>query len=292
MPLATMGEIIGPARAAGRGVGAFNVIGIEHAEAIVAGAEAAARPGGAPDQRELRRLARRAGAHRPRLPGRRARGRGAGRGAPGPRVQRGAGPGGGPRSASGRSCTTRPGCPYAENVRATAEVAAWCHDRGIWVEAELGEIGGKNGVHSPLARTDPDEAAGFVAATGVDALAVAVGSSHAMLTRDAVLDLGLIARIRRAVGVPLVLHGSSGVPDRDLAAAIRAGMTKINIATQLNKVFTAAVRDYLSAEPAVVDPRRYGSAGRDAIAPEVARLLGVASSACGPRDRGVEGGRR
>jgi fructose-bisphosphate aldolase class II len=165
------------------------------------------------------------------------------------------------------------GLPYQENVRATADVAQWCHDRGIWVEAELGEIGGKDGVHSPLARTDPDEAAGFVAATRVDALAVAAGSSHAMLTRDAVLDLGLIARIGRAVSVPLVLHGSSGVPDRDLAAAVRAGITKINIATQLNKVFTAAVRDFLSADPAAVDPRRYGSAGRDAIASEVARLL-------------------
>ena len=167
------------------------------------------------------------------------------------------------------------GLPFADNVRTTAEVAAWCHDRGVWVEAELGEIGGKDGVHSPRARTDPDQAACFVAATGVDALAVAVGSSHAMLTKDAVLDLALIARLRRAVGVPLVLHGSSGVPDEDLAAAILASLTKINIATQLNKVFTAAVRNCLSAEPAVVDPRRYGSAGRDAIAPEVARLLNV-----------------
>ena len=72
-----------------------------------------------------------------------------------------------------------------------------------------------------------------------------------------------------------MLHGSSGVPEADLAAVIRAGMTKINIATQLNKVFTAAIRRYLAAEPAVVDPRRYGSAGRDAIAREVARLLAV-----------------
>jgi len=165
--------------------------------------------------------------------------------------------------------------PYAANVQATADVAGWCHARGIWVEAELGEIGGKDGVHSPLARTDPDEAAQYVAATGVDALAVAVGSSHAMATRDAVLDLSLIARLHAAVSVPLVLHGSSGVPDAVLTAAVSAGMTKINIATQLNKVFTAAVRRYLSAEPAVVDPRRYGSAGRDAVAPEVARLLGV-----------------
>jgi fructose-bisphosphate aldolase class II len=168
--------------------------------------------------------------------------------------------------------------PYQENVRVTADVTKWCQGRGIWVEAELGEIGGKNGVHSPLARTDPGEAAEYVAATGVDALAVAIGSSHAMLTRDAVLDLSLIASIRRAVSVPLVLHGSSGVPDRDLAAAVGAGMTKINIATQLNKVFTSAVRNYLSTEPTVVDPRRYGAAGRDAVASEVARLLDLLSA--------------
>ena len=164
---------------------------------------------------------------------------------------------------------------YADNVRATAELARWCHDQGIWVEAELGEVGGKDGVHSPSARTDPDEAAGYVAATGVDALAVAVGSSHAMLTRDAVLDIGLIGRIRAAVSVPLVLHGSSGVPDADLAAAVRAGMTKVNVATQLNKVYTAALRHCLGDDSALVDPRRYGSAGRAAVAAEVARLLGV-----------------
>ena len=110
-------------------------------------------------------------------------------------------------------------------------------------------------------------------AVAADALAVAVGSSHAMLTRDAVLDLGLITEIHHAVSVPLVLHGSSGVPDRNLIAAVWAGMTKINIATQLNRVFTAAVRRTLSDEPATVDPRRYGAAGRDAITPEVTRLL-------------------
>jgi fructose-bisphosphate aldolase class II len=168
--------------------------------------------------------------------------------------------------------------PYADNVRATADVAASCHRRGVWVEAELGEIGGKDGVHSPLARTDPGEAAGFVAATGVDALAVAVGSSHAMATRDAVLDLGLIARLHAAVSVPLVLHGSSGVPDDVLAAAVRAGMTKVNIATQLNKVFTGAVRHVLSADPAMSDPRKYGAAGRDALAAEVTRLLRLLGS--------------
>jgi fructose-bisphosphate aldolase class II len=272
MPLASMTEIIGPARAAGRGVGAFNVIGIEHAEAIVAGAELAGAPA-------VLQISENCVAYHGALE-----------------------PIGGACLALARSAAVpvavhldhaasaelvraaadlglgsvmfdASGLPYQENVRVTAEVAQWCQARGIWVEAELGEIGGKNGVHSPVARTDPGEAAEYVAATGVDALAVAIGSSHAMLTRDAVLDLALIASIRRAVSVPLVLHGSSGVPDRDLAAAVGAGMAKINIATQLNKVFTSAIRDYLSAEPAVVDPRRYGAAGRDAVASEVARLL-------------------
>jgi fructose/tagatose bisphosphate aldolase len=117
----------------------------------------------------------------------------------------------------------------------------------------------------------------FAGATGVDALAVAVGSSHGMLTRDAMLDFDLIGQIRAQVpaSVPLVLHGSSGVPDAALSKAILAGMTKINIATQLNKVFTGAVRARLEADEGLVDPRRYGAAGREAVAAEVARLLAV-----------------
>jgi fructose-bisphosphate aldolase class II len=150
----------------------------------------------------------------------------------------------------------------------------------VWVEAEIGEIGGKDGVHDAGARTPPGDAARYAAATGVDALAVAVGSSHAMLTRDAVLDEDLIAAIHLAVPVPLVLHGSSGVPDAGLAAAVAAGMTKINVATQLNKAYTGAVRACLAAEPALVDPRRYGAAARDAVAAEVTRLLGVLGAAC------------
>ena len=167
--------------------------------------------------------------------------------------------------------------PYEDNLTRTAAVARRCHDRGAHVEAELGEVGGKNGVHTPGVRTDPAEAAAFVASTGVDALAVAVGSSHKMTTRDAALDEALIAAIRRAVDVPLVLHGSSGVSDDGLRAAIAAGMTKINVATQLNKAFTGAVRDALEADPALVDQRRYLGAGRDAMAAETARLLTVIS---------------
>jgi fructose-bisphosphate aldolase, class II len=274
MTLSAMHEISQEARAAGRGIGAFNVIGIEHAEAIAAAAEEVGAPvvlqisencvayhgGLEPIARACVAVARSAAVpvvvhldHATSVE----------------LVREAAGLG------LGSVMYDASAMQYEENVKATADVAGWCHDRGVWVEAELGEIGGKDGVHSPLVRTDPGEAVSYVAATGVDALAVAVGSSHAMLTRDAVLDIELIARIREAVGVPLVLHGSSGVPDRDLAAAVRAGMTKINIATQLNKVFTTAIRQTLADDGAMVDPRRYGSAGRKAVASEVARLLKV-----------------
>jgi fructose-bisphosphate aldolase class II len=145
--------------------------------------------------------------------------------------------------------------------------------RDVFVEAELGEIGGKDGAHAPGVRTDPQEAKDFVASTGVDALAVAVGSSHAMTTRSAVLDLDLIARLRDAVPVPLVLHGSSGVDDATMQAAIRAGIVKVNVSTHLNSAFTAAVREYLGANPAVVDSRKYMGPGREAMITEAARLL-------------------
>ena len=164
---------------------------------------------------------------------------------------------------------------YAANVDATAAVTQTCHEAGLWVEAELGEVGGKQGVHAPGVRTDPEEAAAFVAATGVDALAVAVGSSHKMVERTARLDDDLIARLAVAVQRPLVLHGSSGVDDDGMRAAIVAGITKVNVATQLNKVFTAAVRSVLTTSPAEVDPRRYLGPGRAAMATEAARLLTV-----------------
>ena len=107
---------------------------------------------------------------------------------------------------------------FADNVETTRRVVDARRAAGVLVEAELGEIGGKDGAHAPGVRTDPAEAARFVAETGVDALAVAVGSSHAMTERVAALDLDLIARLRAAVPVPLVLHGSSGVPDETIVA--------------------------------------------------------------------------
>lgn len=167
---------------------------------------------------------------------------------------------------------------YDRNVGATARVARYAHERGVYVEAELGEVGGKDGAHAPGVRTDPGEAARFVEQTGVDALAIAVGSSHAMTERVAVIDTNLIARIHEAVPVPLVLHGSSGVPDDRLVAAIRAGITKINVSTHLNSRFTGAVRAYLDANPAVVDSRKYVREGRRALSEEAERLMRLFAS--------------
>lgn len=165
--------------------------------------------------------------------------------------------------------------PYAANVERTRSLARRARAAGLWVEAELGEVGGKNGAHAPGARTDPAEAHDYVAQTEVDGLAVAVGSSHAMTTRDAVLDVDLIAALAAKVSVPLVLHGSSGVPDDQLHAAVRAGIRKINVGTALNVAYTAAVRAVLGADRGLVDPRRYLAAGRDAVAATVAELCGI-----------------
>ena len=274
MTLVGTGEIVTPALRSGRGVGAFNVIQLEHAEAVVAGAEAAGVPvvlqisqnavryhGGLTPIGSATLAVARAAAVPVAVHLDHASER--------PLVERAL------RLGFGSVMFDASALPYEENLRATAEVAALCHGAGVWVEAELGEIGGKDGVHAPGARTDPAQAAEFVGRTGVDALAVAVGSSHAMLTRTAALDLALIAALRAAVAVPLVLHGSSGVPEPTLAAAVAHGMTKINIATHLIKAFTAAVRDRLTADPALVDPRTYLAAGREAVAHEVARLLGL-----------------
>ena len=168
--------------------------------------------------------------------------------------------------------------PYAENVLVTADAATRAHAAGLWIEAELGYVGGKpdsvQSAHAAGVRTDPAEAAAFVAATGVDALAVAVGSSHAMTTQTARLDVELIGRLRDALPVPLVLHGSSGVPDDELRAAVAAGIAKVNVGTALGQTMTTTIRTAL-ANPALVDPQRYLAPARAAMTDAVARVLAV-----------------
>ncbi len=272
MPLADPRPLLAAARAGGFGVGAFNVIQLEHAEAIVAGAELAGLA-------VILQISENTAAFHGGLSGIGAGSMAIAAAATVPVVVH-------LDHAESESLVDKAvglGFPsvmfdgaaleYDDNVQRTAAVALRCGGQGVAVEAELGKVGGKDGAHAPGVRTDPDEAAAFVGATGVDSLAVAVGTSHAMADRSAVVDLELIAALAAAVPVPLVLHGSSGVDDSGLLAAVRAGITKVNIATRLNQVMTAAVRRILAADPAVTDPRRYLGPARDAVRDEVAMLL-------------------
>ncbi|WP_406213416.1 class II fructose-bisphosphate aldolase [Streptomyces canus] len=168
--------------------------------------------------------------------------------------------------------------PYAENLAATRAAADWAHSQGLWIEAELGEVGGKQGrppldAHAPGARTDPAEARAFVTDSGVDALAVAVGSAHAMTQRTATLDHDLLKRLTATLDVPLVLHGSSGVRDDELTAAVAGGIAKVNVGTALNIAMTGAIREFLAAHPEAVDSRTYLSVGRDAMADAARRII-------------------
>jgi fructose-bisphosphate aldolase class II len=168
--------------------------------------------------------------------------------------------------------------PYDRNLAATRAAADWAHGQGLWIEAELGQVGGKAGqpaldAHAPGARTDPAEARAFVADSGVDALAVAIGSSHAMTTRTATLDHGLLERLSTSLDVPLVLHGSSGVPDDELAAAVAGGIAKVNVGTALNLAMTDAIRAFLADHPDAVDSRTYLKAGREAMTRAVTGII-------------------
>ncbi|WP_405641096.1 ketose-bisphosphate aldolase [Streptomyces sp. NBC_00019] len=280
MPLVTTGELVTRAAAAHRAVAAFNVVTLEHVEAVVAGAESAEaavvlqvsenavkfRLG------RLQPLARAAVAacERAAVPValhldhvqsdsllRQA-------------------------ADAGFSSVMYDAArlPYPENLAATRAATDWAHAQGLWIEAELGEVGGKNGeppldAHTPGARTDPAEARTFVTDSGVDALAVAIGSSHAMTTRTATLDHALLARLSGALDVPLVLHGSSGLPDDELTAAVAGGITKVNIGTALNIAMTGAIREFLTAHPEAVDSRKYLGVGRAAMARAVAGIIRV-----------------
>lgn len=174
---------------------------------------------------------------------------------------------------------------YPDNVARTRRATEVAHAAGLWVEAELGYVGGKSdapqSAHAPGVRTDPDEAEEFLRDTGVDALAVAVGSSHAMTSRSAVLDLSLVEILQNRLSVPLVLHGASGVPEEDLRGAVAAGIAKVNIGTAVNVAMTSAIRRSLALDTSMVDPRRYLTVARDEIAAAVRDLLAVVSGETG-----------
>jgi fructose-bisphosphate aldolase class II len=164
-----------------------------------------------------------------------------------------------------------------QNISETKRIVTLARNKGVFVEAELGEIGGKDGVHAPGVRTKPSEASSFVEQTGVDALAVAVGSSHAMVEKVAELDFELIKQLASAVSVPLVLHGSSGVAVADLQKAVAAGIRKINIGTEFNSVMTSSIKHEFEAHPNLVDPRKYLGPARQAMQAKTASYLELLS---------------
>ncbi|MFG2352512.1 class II fructose-bisphosphate aldolase [Streptomyces sp. NPDC048521] len=282
MPLASTGELVTRAAEARSAVAAFNVITLEHIEAVISGAESADAP-------VVLQVSENAVKFRygRLLPLARAAVAAAERAAvpvalhldhvqSDDLLRQAAGAG----FSSVMYDAAR--LPYADNLAATRAAVDWAHARGLWIEAELGQVGGKDGrpaldAHAPGARTDPDQARDFVTRTGADALAVAIGSVHAMTTRSATLDHGLLGRLSAVLAVPLVLHGSSGVPDDGLVAAVARGIAKVNVGTALNAAMTGAIREFLAAHPEAVDSRKYLSVGREAMAREVARIIRVLS---------------
>lgn len=170
---------------------------------------------------------------------------------------------------------------FDENIAVTKAVVAACHPSGIPVEAELGKVGGKEddlngGEGNPY--TDPQEAKTFAEATGVDSLAVAIGTAHGVYKGIPKLDLERLCEIRKVVSVPLVLHGTSGVPDDTVRECIRRGICKVNYATDLRIAFSHGVSTFLQEHPETIDPKKYNAQGREEVKQYVMSKIKVCGS--------------
>lgn len=179
------------------------------------------------------------------------------------------------------------GANYEDNVRVTVEVVKYAHDRGVWVEAELGALLGAEGAKSLSGArtpddmlTDPKEAQRFVKDTGVDALAVAVGTIHGAFTGQEYVRFERLAEIeKRLPGLPLVLHGASGLASKHLEEAAATNVCKVNVDSELRIAFEKAVSVYFQHKHDKVDPREMLGPAREAVeaaVEEKIRLLGSA----------------
>lgn len=177
--------------------------------------------------------------------------------------------------------------PLEENIALAKKVVDMAAARpgAPAVEAELGRLGGKeDSVEVKPGEdiyTDPAEAVRFVEETGVDTLAVAIGTAHGFYKGTPKLEFTRLAQLKDAVTVPLVLHGTSGVPDDDVRRAIGLGICKVNFATELRAAYTAAVREALAADPKLYDPKKFGAPGREAVTALVRHRIAV----CGANGR-------
>jgi len=175
--------------------------------------------------------------------------------------------------------------PLEENIALTRKVVEIAKAVGVSTEAELGKIGGTEDDISVLEKeamlTDPEEAKIFVEQTGVDSLAIAIGTAHGQYKFDPELDFDRLARVRRLVNIPIVLHGSSGVPDKDIQKAIALGVRKVNIDTNIREAFVRGVREAIK-NPKEIDPRKILGPAREemtAIVREKIRLFGSSGKA-------------
>ena len=157
---------------------------------------------------------------------------------------------------------------FEENIAITKSVVDVCHAGNVPVEAELGKVGGKeddlDGGNGG-GYTVPSEAVEFVEKTGIDSLAVAIGTAHGVYKGTPKLDVERLSEIREVVSIPLVLHGTSGVPDEAVIECIRRGICKVNYATDLRIAFSNGVKEYLAANPDAFDPKKYNAVGREKV---------------------------
>ncbi|WP_314421359.1 tagatose-bisphosphate aldolase subunit KbaY [Pseudescherichia vulneris] len=173
--------------------------------------------------------------------------------------------------------------PFDENVQLVKSVVEFCHRHDCSVEAELGRLGGVEDEMSvdeeSAFLTVPSEAQRFVELTGVDSLAVAIGTAHGLYSSRPKIDFQRLADIRQVVKVPLVLHGASDVPDEYVRRAISLGICKVNVATELKIAFAGAVKQWFSEHPEGNDPRYYMRVGMDAMKEVVKSKINVCGSA-------------
>ncbi len=173
---------------------------------------------------------------------------------------------------------------FEKNIERTIKLRELAHSLNVCLEAEMGEVpraDSSGQVDEAIELTRPEDAAEFVRATGIDTLAIALGSVHAIRQKTVEIDLDRLQAIRSVVDIPLVLHGSSGVTDEHIAKGIALGLCKVNVATQLSQAFTQGVRGVL-ADANEIDPRRYLGPAREAMKDRVReriRFFGAAGKA-------------
>ena len=156
---------------------------------------------------------------------------------------------------------------FEENIAITKSVVDACKPSNIPVEAELGKVGGKEDDldGGDGGYTDPKEALEFVQKTGVNSLAVAIGTAHGVYKGEPKLDLDRLVEISKVVDVPLVLHGASGLSEEAVKESIKRGICKVNFATELRIAYTDGVKELLEEKPETIDPKKYGLVGIEKV---------------------------